>query len=142
MGVQGSKRAEEANMRKAWLVLLLLAIPATLAAQQPAPAPKPGHPLDPADVVTLSAKPQTASPYGAYGAPYATYPTYGSWYGDSYFAPVSTETSPPFMPLVFGRVGDRPVVLFTSTNRDVPPLFYGHGQRFLFAPARPRLFGS
>ena len=126
-------------MRKAWLVLLILAVPATLAAQRP--APKPGHPLDPADVTTLSAKPQTGSYYGAYGAPYV-YPTYGGWYGDSYFAPVSTETSPPFMPLVFGRIGDRPVVLFTSTNRDVPPLFYGHGRQFFFAPSRPALFGG
>ena len=128
-------------MHKAWLVLLLLAVPTTLAAQQPAPAPKPGHPLDPADVATLSAKPQTASPYGAYATPYV-YPAYGNWYGDSYFAPVSTETSPPFAPLVFGRIGDRPVFLFTSTNRDVPPLFYGHGQTFFYAPPRPALFGS
>ncbi|HSC77320.1 MAG TPA: hypothetical protein VLB32_02055 [Candidatus Acidoferrales bacterium] len=131
-------------MRKAWLVLLMLAVPTALAAQQASPAPKPGHPLDPADVVTLSAKPQTASPYGAYAAtPYVAYPTYGRGYGSSYYYDSwSTETSPPFTPLVFGRIGDRPVVLFTTTNRDVPPLFYGHGQRFLFAPARPALFGG
>ncbi len=127
-------------MRKAWMILLLLAVPTVLAAQQASPAPKPGHPLDPADVVTLSAKPQTYNSY--YPGGYAAYPTYGRWYGNSYYDSTSTETSPPFMPLVFGRVGDRPVVLFTSTNRDVPPLFYGHGQRFLFAPQRQALFGG
>ncbi|HXE76555.1 MAG TPA: hypothetical protein VNN18_13100 [Candidatus Xenobia bacterium] len=128
-------------MRTAWLALLILALPATLAAQQPAPAPKPGHPLDPADVATLSAKPQTGSPYAAYAVPYVV-PTYGRWYGNSYYDAGSTETSPPFVPLVFGRIGDRPVVLFTSTTSDVPPLFYGSGRTFFYAPARPALFGS
>jgi hypothetical protein len=127
-------------MRKSWLVLLLLAIPATLAAQQASPAPKPGHPLDPADVVTLSAKPQTG--YSAYPSPYAAYPAYGRWYGNSFYDATSTETSPPFTPLVFGRVGDRPVVLFTTNNNDMPPLFYGRGRSFLFAPPRPALFGT
>lgn len=128
-------------MRTAWLALLVLALPATLAAQQPAPAPKPGHPLDPADVVTLSAKPQTGSYYGAYGAPYV-YPTYGRWYGNSFYDAGSTETSPLFTPLVFGRVGDRPVALFTTTYGDVPPPYYGHGRTFFYAPARPALFGG
>jgi hypothetical protein len=128
-------------MRNACLVLLMLAIPATLTAQQGSPAPKPGHPLDPADVVTLSAKPQTASPYGAYAAPYAAYSAYGRGYGNSYYDEWSTETSPPFVPLAFGRVGDQPVVLFTSTNRDVPPLFYGRRGTFFYAPSRPALFG-
>ena len=95
-------------MCKAWLVLLLLMVPTTLAAQQPPAAPKLGHPLDPADVATLSAKPQ-ATPYSTYASPYwgNPYGTYGTWYGDSAFAPVSTETSPPITPLVFGRIGDR-----------------------------------
>ncbi len=129
-------------MRKAWLTLLMLALPATLAAQQPAPAPKPGHPLDPADVMTLSAKPQTTSySYNPYPAAYWSYSGYGTWYGDSYFAPVSTETSPPITPLVFGRVGDRPVVLFTTRNAGVPPLGFGRGGSFFFASPRQVLFG-
>ena len=130
-------------MRKAWLTLLILALPATLAAQQASPAPKPGHPLDPADVATLSAKPQT-TPYSTSASPYWGYPygTYGTWYGDSAFAPVSTETSPPITPLVFGRVGDRPVVLFTTRNAGVPPLVFGRGGSFFFGSPRQVLFGT
>ena len=127
-------------MRRAWLVLLLLMVPATLAAQQPPAAPKPGHPLDPADVATLSAKPH-ATPYSTYASPYWGNP-YGTWYGDSAFAPVSTETSPPITPLVFGRIGDRPVVLFTTRNAGVPPLVFGRGGSFFLGSPRQVLFGT
>lgn len=125
-------------MRKAFLVVLALAVPGLLLAQeappaQPAPAPKLGHPLDPADVAILTGKTRAAAPaaYSLYVMPYGyyTYPVNAPLFGQPLFAPVSTATQPPFVPLAFGRVSGRPFVVIrnTSTAPISPPFFFALG---------------
>ena len=55
----------------------------------PQPAPRPGHPLDPADVDTLTGNGSNTQAYHSYVTPYITYDVgmsapYGSRYGRSY----------------------------------------------------------
>lgn len=94
------------------------------------PAPKLGHPLDPADVDVLTGKGNGYTRYGTRGyvTPYG-YPDYavgGSQFGGSQFAPVSTATSPLFVPQAFGRIGNRSfLVLGTATGRST--LFFAPG---------------
>jgi hypothetical protein len=108
--------------------------------QTPASAPKLGHPLDPADVDILTGKADRAA-RGYTNTNSAVPYTYGYGYGGtsygfgqtqsgpSLFAPVSTATSPPFVPLAFGRVGNRSFAVFGST---IPfaPLFFTPGRFF------------
>lgn len=117
-------------MRKAFLVVLALAVPGFLLAQEarPVPAPKLGHPLDPADVAILTGKTRAAAPaaYSLYAMPYGyyTYPINAPLFGQPLFAPVSTATQPPFVPLAFGRVSGRPFVVIGNTNAPVVPRFF------------------
>ena len=109
----------------------------TPQAQAPASAPKLGHPLDPADVDVLTGKADRARGYAGRAVPYSyNYGFGGTGYqlgqsgsGLSLFAPVTTATSPPFVPLAFGQVGNRPFAVFGST---IPftPLFFTPGGFF------------
>ncbi len=110
----------------------------TAQAQAPTSAPKLGHPLDPADVDILTGKADRAARgYAGRGVPYASSYGYGgtgyqfgqSQSGPSLFAPVSTATSPPFVPLAFGQVGNRPFAVFGSTI-PIAPLFFTPGGFF------------
>src|SRR5574337_1489133 len=127
-------------MKKTLLIVLILSAQRLLAqGSPPAPnrpeepqqaqaqptataAPKPGHPLDPADVDVLTGKtkaPRNAghvvevSPYGYAG--YAGYPVNVAQYSPSQFARVTTATQPPFVPLLFGRAGNRSFLLIGNT---------------------------
>lgn len=128
-------------MRRLLLSFLLLALPATLAAQQ-APALAPGHPLDPADVAILTGSRSAApTPYAAYATPYLSYPVDIPLFSQPMFAPVSTATSPLFAPLAFGRIGRRPVALFSGPGVPGVPLFFVRGRTVFFATPRGMLFG-
>lgn len=129
-------------MRRLWLILLLSALPATLSAQQAATAPKPGHPLDPADVATLSGKSSTAAlPYQVYGTPYVYYSGSESLFGQQAFAPVSTTVGPGVSPLAFGLIGRRPVAIFRAPGTGLPPFFFVRGHTGFFATPRGLVFG-
>lgn len=137
-------------MRKVLLVVLILAASGVLraqdaaSAQAPAPAPKLGHPLDPADVDILTGKTRAPaySAYRGYAGPYAYgYPANASLFGQSRFAQVSTATQPPFAPLVFGRVGRRSFIVIGTTTPVGSGFFFLGGARrsaiFFPVPVRP-----
>lgn len=142
-------------MKKTLLVLLLILVPGTLLAQQapakpatpeaaasaatetasPSPylpqsqyaAPQLGHPLDPADVATLTGRAQTSVP-AAYRVPYAPYaapPVYFNYssrvplFGTPMFSPLGTQSI--FFPRWFGGIntghrGPTTVLPFLSTR--------------------------
>ncbi len=156
-------------MRKALLVVPILVAQGLLAQEPPpaqnlpeepaanqarpqaTPAPKLGHPLDPGDVDILTGKARGSaklgfrgevSPYG-----YGGYPVNVAQYSPSQFARFSNATSPPFVPLLFGRVGNRSFFLIGNTTSFAPPLFFfsrgrGLGSNLLFAPAASPGFSS
>ena len=110
---------------------------ARLRAQFP-PAPKPGHPLDPADVDVLTGKSKPANPYGIYGArvavdPYSGfgYPLSGSRFGPSIFTTPGGSALPPF---AFGEVSGRRFSLLNGSRAGMPILFFNHGsgRSFIF----------
>ena len=136
-------------MRKAFLVVLVFACQGVLAQERPpaqaqpqapdrtvqgqaAPAPKLGHPLDPRDVEILTGRPQAVAPSGyrveipAYW-PFS-YPINTSRFSQPLFAPLSTATRPPFVPLLFGRVGGRSFILIGSTTSLRVPFFFSLGR--------------
>ncbi len=156
-------------MRKAVLAMVLLCAPGLLAQENPQPqarpedatpsqvqaapevtALKPGHPLDPADVAVLTGKTGASGlsgyrmgvlPFGSGG--YAGYPFTATQVSPGQFAPVSTATSAPFVPLVFGRAGNRSLFLFGRTTAFTPPLLFlpgarGFGSGLLLTPPAPR----
>jgi hypothetical protein len=106
-----------------------------IRAQQP-PAPKPGHPLDPADVDVLTGKTKPSNPYGAYGNrfyvdPYSgqAYSFYGARTGDSV---LSSPTG--LFSGTFGDPGTRPFSVRNSFRTGTPILFFHRGatRRFVF----------
>lgn len=106
-------------------------------AQTPTAAPRLGHPLDPADVDTLTGKAdRSARGYSPGYVPYM-YGHGSAGYGGRYGSG-STQTSPPFVPLAFGNVNGRSFIVIGSTFRGTPPLFIaprgfgGFGSFFLF----------
>ncbi len=117
------------------------AAPRTGHALNGQPAPKLGHPLDPADVDVLTGKATGYARSGnpGYAAPYV-YPGYavGSQFGGSQFAPVSTATSPLFVPRAFGRIGNRSFILLGTTtgraNLFFAPGMSGRRSSFFFIP--------
>lgn len=108
-----------------------------IRAQQPA-APKPGHPLDPADVDVLTGKNKAANPYGPYGGrivvdPYSGfgYPMGGSLYNQSVFStPGGSMLSGS--PFVFGDMGGRRIALWNGSRAGMPILFFNHGSNRSF----------
>lgn len=112
------------------------AAPTTPTAQ---PAPQPGHPLDPADVLTLTGRSVTSAPAYTRTASYA-YPLYTGGYpgslplfGSGQFSG-SNWGMPLFFPIGFGRGN---LFLFHGDGL-VPPLFGGS----VFVGFRPRHHGG
>lgn len=166
------------KMTKTLLAILVLAMPAPVLAQtqekpqaparteeqsaapappQAKPAPKLGHPLDPADVDVLTGKtkqnagaprPVEILPYGYAGYGYGGYGRFGysmgtSRFGGSQFAPVGGSAQPLFAPIAFGRVGNRSFFVVGNTSSFGAPFFFfsrGHRTRGLglFPPVGPR----
>lgn len=113
-------------------------VPSPEAAPAPSaqPAPVLGHPLDPADVATLTGRSSGTAPYaptyGYYYPPYAGgYPMAAPLFGGSQFSGGPWAT-PMFSPFAFGRGN-----LFVFRNGFAPPLF-GNA----FVGFRPRHHGS
>jgi hypothetical protein len=76
-------------------------------------APKPGHPLDWNDVEILTGIARGA--YGGYAyraVPYVYVSPYAPLFGNEMFAPVSTRTRPLFAPRLFPRMVSSPFVIF------------------------------
>lgn len=142
-------------MRKLFLVTLLLAVPWALLAQEapaksgapaapPAPyppasqyaAPQPGHPLDPADVATLTGRGQTSIPavyrvpYGAPAPAYFNYsqpaPLFGnrriSAWGSAWVSPLGTQ--PFFFFPHFGNFRAHPVFVIGGTGTGTPLVIF------------------
>jgi hypothetical protein len=118
--------------------------PLTLAekirAQQP-PAPKPGHPLDPADVDVLTGKNKSPNPYGPYGNrivvdPYSGfgYTMGGSRFNQSIFSTPGGSMLSGQPPFVFGDAGGRRFSLWNGSRAGMPILFFNHGtgRSFIF----------
>ncbi len=103
---------------------------AKLRAQFP-PAPKPGHPLDPADVDVLTGKNKPANPYGGRVVvdPYSGfgYPLGGSSYNQSVFSTPGGSMLSGQPTFVFGDVGGRRFSLLNSPRAGMPILFFNHG---------------
>ena len=130
-------------MKKFFWVALSLSIPGLALAQQATPtnspvqakpAPKLGHPLDPADVTILTGKADSfnRSPYGTYAALYGylSYPIDAPLFRQPLFARVSTATRAPFAPLHFGRIGKRPFGFIRGSALATPHShFLLHGLR-------------
>jgi len=109
-----------------------------IRAQQP-PAPKPGHPLDPADVDVLTGKTKAANPYGPYGGrvvvdPYSGfgYPMGGSLYNQSVFSTPGGSMLSGQTPFAFGDAGGRRFSLMNRSRAGMPILFFNHGSNRSF----------
>jgi hypothetical protein len=107
---------------------------AKLRAQFP-PAPKPGHPLDPADVDVLTGKNKSANPYGPYGTrvvvdPYSGfgYPMSGSRFGQSTLDMSGEFPTPRAFSLRNSRAGMPILFLNHGSNRSF--IFLGRGISF------------
>jgi len=147
-------------MRRPWWILAFLALPGVVLAQQtqqkpaekpaveeqkapeqaaPAakprslypPAPKPGHPLDPADVDVLTGRTKSSNPYGRYGYPLLVDPyayAGGSRFGGTYFNPSGGDARPALPPVAFGRVnGRRFFLLGPNSNAGLPLVYFRSG---------------
>jgi hypothetical protein len=102
-------------------------------------APKPGHPLDPRDVMILTGKdkPQAAPGSYYYGYPGSYFPGYYGYAAPgnplpllsgsdlTYSDPLSSQrlATPRFAPLLFGTVNGRPFFIAGDTLRNNVPLF-------------------
>ena len=132
----------------------------TTTSPQAKPAPKLGHPLDPADVDVLTgkntqnagaARPVEVLPYGfaGYGG-YAGYGRFGysmgtSRFGGSQFAPVGGSAQPLFAPIAFGRVGNRSFFVVGNTGSFGAPFFFfsrGRGRHIGLFPATGSRFSG
>src|SRR5574341_70764 len=115
----------------------------TTTSPQAKPAPKLGHPLDPADVDVLTGKnkpnagasrPVEVLRYGYTGYGYGRYGRFGysmgtSRFGGSQFAPVGGSAQPLFAPIAFGRVGNRSFFVVGKTGSfGAPFFFFGRGR--------------
>lgn len=101
-----------------------------LRAQFP-PAPKPGHPLDPADVDVLTGKTRSSNPYGVYGSRMVVDPYSGFGYqlGGTRFNPsvFSTPGGSMLSGFTFGDTGGRRFSLLNNSRAGMPILFFNHG---------------
>lgn len=101
-----------------------------LRAQFP-PAPKPGHPLDPADVDVLTGKSRFSNPYGPYGSRIVVDPYSGFGYqrGGTRFDPsvFSTPGGSMLSGFTFGDTADRRFFLLDNSRAGMPVLFFNHG---------------
>jgi hypothetical protein len=88
--------------------------PASAPAENSAakPAPKKGHPLDPADVAVLTGKDRPSGTNYRYGGSPYVYADFPS--GGSVFTGGSTATRPLISPLFLHRGGRTDVLLFTD----------------------------
>ncbi len=96
----------------------------------------------------LTGKAKQSAPYRLDPVPYGFagnggYPVNVARYNSSQFAHVTTATSAPFTPLLFGRVAGRSFFVIGNTTSFAPPLFFfGRGLltpgNFFFVPSRPR----
>ncbi len=107
-------------------------------------APKPGHPLDPADVDVLTGKTKPSGAPG-YRSEAAPYPVNVAGYVPGRALGSSSLASPPFTPLLFGRVRGRSFFLIGNTTGFSRSLFFFRRGRagsstFFFTPARPGFF--
>jgi hypothetical protein len=108
-----------------------------LRAQFP-PAPKLGHPLDPADVDVLTGKTKSSNPYGPYGYRFAVDPYSGQGYslnGASYDESVLSSPTGLFSsPFTFGDTRGRRFSLRNTSRAGMPILFFNRGatRRFVF----------
>ena len=99
--------------------------PATTQTQQPNPALKQGHPLDPHDVDVLTGK---ADRDARAAAPRATPYVGMNGYGPGLNGWNNGSAAPHF---VFGSINGKPFFVFGNTPGVVPPLFFGRrGFRF------------
>jgi hypothetical protein len=105
------------------------------------PAPKPGHPLDPADVAVLTGKnkPAQSNPYGAYSYPvfvdpYGTYgyPAGGSHFGTQIFSTPGGMAVPEFPPFAMGQFRGRRFFVGSGNFGGLPLLFFTHGSNRVF----------
>ena len=112
-------------------------------------APKPGHPLDPADVDVLTGKTKPSGApgyrYGVAPSPYASYPVNVAGYVPGRALGSNSLVSPPFTPLLFGRVRGRSFFLTGNTTGFSRSLFFFSRGRtgsstFFFTPAHPGFF--
>jgi hypothetical protein len=150
-------------MRRPLLVVLILVAQSVLAQEpppaqnppepaRPAPAqtqaaPKPGHPLDPADVDVLSGKNKALSS-GAYGyaaspSLYWSYPLGRGAYSSTRPFGNRSFSSLPGLPLLRRGFGARSFFLFDTRRLFSPSLFFFNGGRsgpsfFFSAPVRSR----
>lgn len=123
--------------------------------QRPAPgaAPVLGHPLDPADVDTLTGKNDQRRQAGPMGGAYYAYPMTNDWFGTPQFGTRfwGTPSGRFFSPFMFGGrgIGGRGFRTFGPTNVFFAPpagtSFFLGGQHFatpgMFAPGRNWNFG-
>lgn len=161
-------RAEVAAVRKTLLIILIWMVQGVLAQERPPtpkqpeetgamqgqsqaqPAPKLGHPLDPADVDVLTGKTKTSGARGdrPEAAPYPSmsYPVNAAGYLPSRSLRSSSLFSLPFAPRVFGRAHGRSSLLLGDTTGFAPPLFLftrghiGSGNFASFPPAHLGFF--
>jgi hypothetical protein len=95
------------------------------------PAPKPGHPLDPADVDVLTGKSKPANPYGVYGSRVIVDPYSGFGYSmgasrldQSMF---STPGDVALSEFAFGNANGRRFSLLNGSRAGLPVLFFNRG---------------
>jgi hypothetical protein len=98
------------------------------------PAPKPGHPLDPADVDVLTGKSKAPSTYGPYGYrlmvdPYSGfgYPSGSTGLNDPVFSSPSLSNFSGVPPFAFGQFGGRRFVFVNGAQAGLPFLFFNRG---------------
>jgi hypothetical protein len=105
------------------------------------PAPKPGHPLDPADVDVLTGKSKPASPYGGYGYrvladPYSGfgYPYAGAGLDQSVFSTPGGSMLSGVPSFAVGQIGGRRFFFVNGTQAGLPILFFNRGsdRAFIF----------
>jgi hypothetical protein len=105
--------------------------PAEAVAPAAQPAPQLGHPLDPADVATLTGRATTSTPaytrgYGSYYPPYAGgYPADLPLFGGSQFSG-GNWGMPMFSPIGFGRGN-----LFVFRGAGLAPPLFGWNSPFV-----------
>ncbi len=109
-----------------------------LRAQQP-PAPKPGHPLDPADVDVLTGKNKPTNPYGPYGGrivvdPYSGfgYPMGMSRFDQSIFSTPGGSMLSGTPSFAIGNAGGRRFFFVNGSQAGLPILFFNHGSNRSF----------
>ena len=99
------------------------------------PAPKPGHPLDPADVDVLTGKNKAPAAYGPYAYPVVVDPYSGFGYpsagsvlnGPIFSSPSLSNFSGTIPPFAVGQFGGRRFVFVNGAPAGLPFLFFNRG---------------